>query len=246
MKKISKKAESRLKMTFYVLLLVGWATAALLGAEFLVALLTFWLVSDGGINSTVLNASMSTIAYLLAAFLIIWVPAKLHKINFVKSTRERLGLRDFPTWTDIGLAPVGYIVMLLIAMGLTAIFKTFPWFEAGQAQELGYSLYMQGWERGLAFVELVIIAPIIEELIFRGWLYGNLRLKIPKPLAILIVSLLFGLVHMQWNVGISVFAISLVNCLLREVTGTIYAGTLMHMLNNGIAFYLVYVAGFGA
>ena len=102
---------------------------------------------------------------------------------------------------------------------------------------------MFGLERGLAFITLVVIAPIIEEIIFRGWLYGKLRIIIPKWLAILITSLLFGLIHMQWNVGISVFAMSIVTCTLREITGTIYSGILVHMINNGVAFCLVYIVG---
>ena len=30
---------------------------------------------------------------------------------------------------------------------------------------------------------------------------------------------------------------------LREITGTIYAGVLTHMLRNGVAFYYLYVIG---
>lgn len=245
--KSSKLLEKKwLKTTLLVILIAGWVAVSLIGSEFLVVLIAKLLIPTETINSTVLNSSLSTISYLLAVFLIVWVPSKIQKITFVKSTRERLGLNGLPTWTDIGLSPVGYIVMLLIVVGLRGIFQLFPWFDANETQELGYSFYMLGWERAIAFIELVIIAPIMEELIFRGWLYGNLRVRIPKWLAILIVSVLFGVVHMQWNVGVSVFAISVVNCILREVTGTIYAGTLMHMLNNGIAFYLVYIIGMGA
>ena len=64
-------------------------------------------------------------------------------------------------------------------------------------------------------------------------------------ISILLVSLLFGVVHMQWNVGVNVFALSVVLCGMREITGTIYAGILTHMLKNGIAFFLLYVFGFG-
>jgi membrane protease YdiL (CAAX protease family) len=61
----------------------------------------------------------------------------------------------------------------------------------------------------------------------------------------LLVSLLFGVVHLQWNVGVNVFALSIVLCSLREITGTIYAGILLHMLKNGVAFWLLYVMGTG-
>ena len=51
--------------------------------------------------------------------------------------------------------------------------------------------------------------------------------------------------HFQWNVGVNVFALSVVLCALREITGTIYAGILTHMIKNGVAFYLLYLVGIG-
>lgn len=234
------------KTLLWVLLASSWVFLALLGTEILVGLLMSAILPGEAISSPVVVATFSIIAYLAALFLIIFVPTKIPKIrDFLKSNRERLGLKGLPTWTDLGLAPIGYIVTIIIVMGLTAIFSNFNWFNADEAQNLGYSIYMQGFERGIAFVELAVFAPIIEELIFRGWLYGNLRVKMPKWVAILVVSALFGLVHLQWNVGITVFAMSVISCILREITGNIYAGTLVHIINNTIAFYLLYVAVIG-
>ena len=167
--------------------------------------------------------------------------------------RNDLGLSGMPTWTDIGLAPVGFIVATILAAGLVAIFNIFPWFDAEQAQEVGFSIYVTGFDRIIAFVILVLVAPIAEELIFRGWLYGKLRPMLSErmsnaasiAISIFLVSLLFGIIHLQWNVGVNVFAMSVVLCGLREVTGTIYAGILMHMIKNGVAFYLLYVLGIG-
>ena len=102
-------------------------------------------------------------------------------------------------------------------------------------------------EKLISFFCLAIITPIIEEIIFRGWLYDRLKVLLPKKystfLAILIVSVLFGFIHGQWNVGVNVFTLIIV-CLLREITGTVYAGILVHILKNTIAFCLVYVFGF--
>ena len=179
------------------------------------------------------------------------VVAEAEKLNRAE-LREELGLRDTPTWTDIGLAPVGFIVSLIIAAGLTAVFNAFPWFDANEAQTLGFSNYLApGFDRIVGFFTLVVIAPIAEEIIFRGWLYGKIRERLNGKLAdiwgiilsSLIVSVLFGIIHLQWNVGVTVFALSLVLCTLREITGTIYAGILTHMIKNGVAFYLIYVLG---
>ena len=231
---------------FGIILLLGWVFVGLIGTEIIVGLAISWLLPADVLASPVVNATFSVIAYILGLILIVLVPSKVPKAReLVKSTRERLGLKGLPIWTDLGLAPIGYIAAIALAAGLTALFSLFPWFNSSEAQNLGYSIYMQGWERGIAFVELAVFAPMIEELIFRGWLYGNLRIRVPKIVAILLVSLLFGLVHMQWNVGVSVFAMSVVSCTLREITGTIYAGTLLHIINNVVAFYLVYVVGMG-
>lgn len=233
--------KERWKICVWTFLLIGWTAFSMIGSGLLVSLLAQLMLPRDALNSPLANATLSTISYALMVFLVIYLPNKIPHTKFIKLTRERLGLRGLPTWTDIGLAPIGYVAMILVAALATSLFNLFPWFNAQETQELGYSIYMQGPERALAFVELAIIAPIIEELVFRGWLYGNLRLKMPKWVAIVIVSLLFAVVHMQWNVGITVFIMSVVNCILREITGTIYAGTLVHILNNGIAFCLLYV-----
>lgn len=217
--------------------------ATVVGAQLLIGLpMALWMPEEV-LESPITNTIYSIVSYVLAIILTIYLPPKIWKKKFSPSSRESLGLMGLPTWTDIGLAPVGYVASILIAMGLTALFSLMPWFDANQAQELGYSPYMMGLERGAAFVMLAVVAPIAEEILFRGFLYGKLRIMIPKWLAILTTSLIFGLVHMQWNVGISVFAMSVVTCTLREITGTIYAGILVHIINNGVAFYLIYVAG---
>jgi membrane protease YdiL (CAAX protease family) len=68
--------------------------------------------------------------------------------------------------------------------------------------------------------------------------------------AILAVSVLFGLMHLgfdfealQWNVAINIFCMSVVLCVLREITGTIWSGTILHMLKNGLAYYLLFIVG---
>jgi membrane protease YdiL (CAAX protease family) len=60
-------------------------------------------------------------------------------------------------------------------------------------------------------------------------------------LAILITSTLFGLIHGAWNVGIDTFALSIVLCVVRLKTGSLWASILIHMTKNAIAFYLLFI-----
>lgn len=216
---------------------------SVIGAQLLIGLPLAFLVPTEVLETPIVNTLYSVVSYILVIILVIYLPPKILKKKIRPSSRESLGLSGLPTWTDIGLSIPGYIVSILLGMGLTFLFTFMPWFNADEAQELGYTPYMVGFERVISYLLLAVIAPICEELVFRGFLYGKLRILVPKWLAIILTSLLFGIIHLQWNVGVVVFAMSIITCILREVTGTIYAGMLVHIINNSVAFYLVYVIG---
>ena len=160
------------------------------------------------------------------------------------TSRKVMGLQALPTWKDLGLAPLGFVLYLIVSSALVyMISQLVPWLDLTQAQEVGFTDLSQRFEYFLAFLSLVLIAPVAEEALFRGYLYGKLRNTVPIWVAILIVSTVFAVIHGQWNVGIDVFILSVVACVLREVTGGIWAGILLHMLKNGLAFYLLFING---
>lgn len=104
------------------------------------------------------------------------------------------------------------------------------------AQDSGFSFYM-----GLLFIAMVIVAPILEELMFRGILLDRLSLKLSPLWAIAITSLIFGLLHHDY-VGNIIFGIVL--CLIRLRDRTLFAPILIHMLSNLIAFLLIFSSYF--
>lgn len=243
-----------------------WVCGVLLLTQFLLARLITWIrnILPFYISSSAWQMIYAGLSYGLGLFLIIFIPQKINKK--CKTRKSDLGLNELPTWTDIGLAPVGLIVYVLFSALLTSIFSIFPWFNMSEAQDVGFNNLIVPTDRVFAFIALVIIAPIAEELIFRGLLYQKIKgllykkseqentpkrksLKKRERLAIivatLITSIAFGCMHGQWNVGVNVFALSVVLCVLREITGSIYSGILVHMLKNAIAFYLLYIATIG-
>ena len=224
-----------------IIFLILWVFSSVVVSQVVVGLLMVLLLGQERACEPIWSGVYSVLSYGVSLFLTFLVLPKLSKKY--QTSREELGISGWPTWTDIGLAPVGLIASLILAAGLTAIFSLIPWFNATEAQDTGFSIMMSGGERVVAFVILVVVAPVVEELIFRGWLYGKLRARAGVAISTLITSLLFGVMHFQWNVGVTVFALSVVLCALREITGTIYAGILTHMLKNGVAFFLLYVLG---
>lgn len=91
----------------------------------------------------------------------------------------------------------------------------------------------------------LIYAPIVEEIVFRGVLFRNLRAKLSFGYAALISAFAFGLMHVfsaliSGNISdiwyLLVYGgLGFIFCYLYEKEKTIYAPMLLHLLNNGIA-----------
>ncbi len=153
-----------------------------------------------------------------------------------------IGLVRLAQWRDIGLSLVGALAYVALTLIVATIAQKVPGYDSAQVQDLGFSR-LYSTELLVAFIALVILTPIFEEIIFRGFLYGRLRKfkVIPWWVSAMIVSALFGLAHMQWNVGLDVFCLSMVACVLRELTDSIWAGILLHMMKNMLAFVVTFV-----
>ena len=84
-------------------------------------------------------------------------------------------------------------------------------------------------------LSITVMAPLVEELLFRGAIQGHLLRKGIKPLyAILISSALFGIIHMNPGQVPFAFAIGLIFGWLCYRTGSLVPGIIGHFINNTI------------
>lgn len=229
-----------------------WLIAALLPLWVFVSFLIaqqitiglIWVLKSLHVPITNLNESgFTTIAavfiYAVTIAVVIGVPWLVRK---KRVSAEDIGLHRLPFWRDILMAPVGLIVyFILSAAFILTITALIPSFNVNQPQDTGFNAITQQYQLILAFITLVVLAPVAEEILFRGYLFGKLRKLVPLWVAILITSILFGLIHGAWNLAIDTFALSIVLCLLRVSTGSLWAPILLHMMKNAIAFYLLFI-----
>jgi len=82
---------------------------------------------------------------------------------------------------------------------------------------------------------VVIIAPIYEEIIFRGILLRGMAKKVNASIAIMVSSLLFAIVHMNIPQGINAFFLGLVLGFVYMRSGSIYLSIFAHIVNNVLA-----------
>ncbi len=86
-----------------------------------------------------------------------------------------------------------------------------------------------------AFSSVVIVGPIVEEILFRGLIYGALEKRLRVFGAIVISSFLFALVHLQVVYFIPIFCLGLVLGWARWKANSLGLPILIHVLNNGVA-----------
>jgi len=94
----------------------------------------------------------------------------------------------------------------------------------------------------------VTLGPIVEELIFRGFLQPVAVEAMGVLLGILLTSVLFGAMHLMqndfiWQSGVLITLVGCVLGLVRHVTGSTRASALTHVAYNSIPFLILLFAG---
>lgn len=87
-------------------------------------------------------------------------------------------------------------------------------------------------DRAAVIAMAVIVAPVAEEVLFRGYFYGVIRRFGGRVPAILISSLLFAAIHVHLPSFPGLAVLAMILCLLYERTGSLWAPITMHSLFN--------------
>jgi membrane protease YdiL (CAAX protease family) len=147
-----------------------------------------------------------------------------------------LGLRRFSLAKTL-LYIVGLIAAFLLLIGLldALVQLLVPSYNPDQEQVNEFigvapNLHL------LSLLALVVLPPLVEEPVFRGFVFPAFAKRFGLVGGAIISSLLFGLAHLQANVSVYTFVIGLLLCFLYVRLGSIIPGIALHMLNNYLAF----------
>jgi hypothetical protein len=218
------------------LLLVSWGIIAPLVNYVIPEAWFSWLASSLG--SLVLTAFI----YFLATAIILLPLIVIKRMNWAQ-LKEAVALQKRPQLVMLPWSFYAwglYFGLSLIVTFLLSILNL-QGLDLYQKQQVGFDNLHYGYEFVAAFVALVVLAPLFEEIMFRGYLYGRLRTHWGAVLSALITSATFALVHFQLNVGIDVFILSLFLCLLREKFDSIWPGVFVHAFKNSLAYVFLFI-----
>jgi membrane protease YdiL (CAAX protease family) len=219
---------------------------AFVGAQFLSTILLVVAIGATGVGSSDIEDWLRTVTgqfvfVLLSDIFILlglWLFLRRRKASF-----KLLGFTRAPAWKDAVYTLLGALAYFAILYATFIFLHFYTQIDLEQQQELGFEGLALSSEKLMALTALVLLPPIVEEIVFRGFLFTGLRKKLRFAWAAVIVSLLFAAPHLLassegllWVAGVDTFMLSLVLCYLREKTGGLWAPIAVHALKNGIAF----------
>lgn len=161
--------------------------------------------------------------------------------------RDVFGLDRRRATRDLVLGAFGYVAMVPFVLFFAAIYMR-------ALSGLGYETGLQEVARMITgessavtrfylYLMAVVLAPVVEELLFRGiafpWLMKHLG---PAP-AMFAISIVFAAIHFHVPGLVPLFVVSVALCFAYVHTGSILVPIVMHALFNGINLWALSLVG---
>jgi hypothetical protein len=221
------------------------------GGTFLISIALMFIFSAFGVTPTQLRTSPSAKSYFAI------VNQILVSFGLLGYLAAQTHLREGrPFWHTVGWHPLETKVLpkpvayaLLIAGGL--LLSMFVQFSSGFFRPKGklpIETFFQ--DRGSALLLMlvsVLLAPVMEETIFRGFIYPVIARAWGIAASVAVTGTLFGLLHAAqlwggWTqIGLLV-VVGLVFTYVRAVTKTVFASYLLHLSYNSFLFIVFLVS----
>lgn len=150
---------------------------------------------------------------------------------------EWLGLRWRQWWMVFAIAPVTVFCMWCL-MGFLALSGWNGWLEkVFNIESLQESVKLLKEAKDpvvivLMAVAAVLVAPVAEEIVFRGYLYPAAKRFCGPVGGIIFSSLVFSAAHGNVVALLPLFILAVLLCLIYEFTGSIWANISVHFLFN--------------
>ncbi len=101
------------------------------------------------------------------------------------------------------------------------------------------------WDKLAYLLSVMVAAPILEELLFRGAFQRGLESR-GKWFSIIVAGAFFGTMHMTYDSVIPKILMGIVMCYVVYCTGSIFLSIIIHMINNGISAILLFTIDYSS
>jgi len=161
-------------------------------------------------------------------------------VEFLGLRKPRLGHAiGFALLTAVLILPGAHLLSQICASLLQAIQKTPEIQPTIQVLQISVSL----GQRIVFALAALVLAPIFEEILFRGILYRFIKQLGYPRVAVIGSSLFFGLIHWNLMTLVPLSFVAVVLALLYDKTDNLLAPIVTHSLFNTVNFVYFLVAG---
>ncbi|OGJ44313.1 hypothetical protein A3J23_03725 [Candidatus Peregrinibacteria bacterium RIFCSPLOWO2_02_FULL_48_14] len=184
-----------------------------------------------------------TVAFLfqyLLQFVILFFPLWFFVVDKYGTTLADFGFKKVPILQILKTVALCYLLYLVVSYIILTILSATGLELAGFQDQQSY-LPSFGYDSiGLisAFIVIILVAPFLEELFFRGFIYRVFTKTWPVWLGSILTALLFALIHFQLQTIIPLFILGLILNFAYQKTGSVWTSVIFHSFNNAIAFAL--------
>jgi membrane protease YdiL (CAAX protease family) len=188
-----------------------------------------------------LAAALSVSAVLLVVAYFRFIRPGVVSVSDFGFGRNRLAPHFF---NNVGLATLatgvgGWLAVALLGRSSQLLLRQIG-VEQTQLREFTWVRDLPPTDFLLILFAGAVIAPLAEEIFFRGLVFRS-YLEAKGPLvAYLASSTVFALLHLNLPAFLPIMVLGLVLAGLYRLTGSLLPGVLAHTLNNGLAFLVLY------
>ncbi len=150
---------------------------------------------------------------------------------------EMFGLRSLPVPVALGIAALSFIAVWVMMVVIISLLKEYAFGDAAideSAQKTVETFRASGsltYKLLLGFTA-VIIAPLTEEIIFRGFLYGVIKRFTDRWFSTFFTALFFAAVHQHVGSLFPLFTLAIGLAIAYEATGCLLVPIFMHAIFN--------------
>lgn len=235
----SSEGASKNKFTSWAVIvsfLLSYLLIMILGILAITLSLLFMGISEGPAFS--ISSIMIEIVLIPMILLFIYLDGSLER------TKELLRIGSFKRGLSLGLGiPIIAMIIDNIVVLIYAIAFIFFFGEPTTNTDLpgGTSWESSSVALILTFISICILTPISEELLFRGYILDALNRLHGKWPAIIISSIIFGLVHFDpFTIGMATIGGAIYGW-IRIRTGSLIPGIIAHAMWNTMALMVTYL-----
>lgn len=168
------------------------------------------------------------IAAFIVSILIYYVVFKARKKNIIKEA----GFSKIPFYKVFILVFVGIATNIIIDFILPNIMNYFNIEQTFSEYEILMERVLSSNNTVLLLLSIGILFPILEEIVFRGFIFNELRKNISLTKAIGIQAFLFGILHINPVQGSYAFILGLLFAYVYIWTESIWAPIVFHIVIN--------------